>query len=450
MKIEMEKRIEEWLEGSLDAQKQDELTEWLKEHPDRMQEFVEANIREQMLRDAAQSMAAAENVRELATASKNKPQRSRVRFAACVAGIAACLLFAFIGDRYFDGQSEQLAEAKPKEIEPFSSVVLVQEGANNLQVGDRLSKETINIDDGIVRLVFDDGVEVTLQGPASYELIAPGETRLHAGVLTATVPEGAEGFQVHTRSARVVDLGTAFGIEQNVDGTSLVSVFDGEVEVIGHNETGKRLLSQGQAIELSSDGSLSETEFSSQQFEKLWPAASGIAGSTGAFEFAPQWPRMLRRIESDTKIFVLPEGYPEELIQPCPIDRSADGSNESAIPTGQRVRSFLLQFNSVDSGQRGPGNNRRNRRRIEGSITFDRPVLGLIIKTETLEATDELFSLDRARGLFGRGLELGPPPIADSVSLSEDRRTLTLDLFVVDRLSDHVRVIVDAELNAHE
>ncbi|WP_236625726.1 hypothetical protein [Rhodopirellula baltica] len=34
--------------------------------------------------------------------------------------------------------------------------------------------------------------------------------------------------------------------------------------------------------------------------------------------------------------------------------------------------------------------------------------------------------------------------------MSDDRRTLTLDLFVVDRLNDHVRFIVDAELNSLE
>ena len=42
-----------------------------------------------------------------------------------------------------------------------------------------------------------------------------------------TVPPGAEGFRVDTPSAQVVDLGTAFGIEQFADGTSKVSVFDG-------------------------------------------------------------------------------------------------------------------------------------------------------------------------------------------------------------------------------
>ena len=50
-------------------------------------------------------------------------------------------------------------------------------------------------------------------------------------------------------------------------------------------------------------------------------------------------------------------------------------------------------------------------------------------------------------GLLGRGLEFGPSRLSDELSLSEDRRTLTLNLGVGNRLNDHVRVIVDAEIN---
>lgn len=58
MSKEMERLIEQWLDGSLeggsrDGGQQDELAAWLKEHPHHMQQFVEANIRRQMLAEAA-------------------------------------------------------------------------------------------------------------------------------------------------------------------------------------------------------------------------------------------------------------------------------------------------------------------------------------------------------------------------------------------------------------
>ncbi|MGI9470915.1 MAG: FecR family protein, partial [Rubripirellula sp.] len=182
-----------------------------------------------------------------------------------------------------------------------------------------------------------------------------------------------------------------------------------------------------------------------------WPTASGITGSTGAFRFVPPWPRRLSLIQSDTEILVLPEGYARELETPCPVDIAESPLIESGIPTGRRVRSFLLQFNPLDPPDResfGSSEIGSRMRRIEGSITFDRPVIGLIVSTDTLTVTDEIFVLRRGPiQPFKRGLELSPPRTADVVSLSEDGHTLTLKLAVFNQFSDHVRVIVDASLS---
>ena len=209
-------------------------------------------------------------------------------------------------------------------------------------------------------------------------------------------------------------------------------------------------MTEGETVHLTTDGSVSESEFATQPFEKLWPTASGIVESTGAFRFAPPWPRRLSQIQSDTDILVLPEGYAGKLEEPCPIDIVESELAESNIPIGQRVRSYLLQFNPVDPARqeatsKEPGSRMR---RIAGSITFDRPVIGMIVNTETLKITDEFFALHRGPiRPFKRGLELSPPRTADVVSLSEDRRTLTLKLAVFNQFSDHVRVIVDASLS---
>ncbi len=146
----------------------------------------------------------------------------------------------------------------------------------------------------------------------------------------------------------------------------------------------------------------------------------------------------------------MPEGYASKLEEPCPIDMTESELNTSSIPAGQRVRSYLLPFNPVDppdqdSSRRELGSRMR---RIEGSITFDRPVIGMIVNGETLKATDQIFSLNRGPiRPFARGLELIQLRTADVVSLNEDRHTLTLKLAVFDQFSNHVRVIVDASLD---
>ena len=189
MSADMEKLIEDWLEGSLDPAQQDELAAWLKEHPHHMQQFVQANVREQMLRDVARGELVADEVQEIAPMPVESARRSTTRTVAYVAGFAACLLIAVA---WFLATKSGVEQAKVDVVivEPFSSLVLVSDPNSELKVGDRLGGETIKIERGVIRLQFDDGVEVTLQGPADYELIAPGKTRLHAGLLTATAPPG--------------------------------------------------------------------------------------------------------------------------------------------------------------------------------------------------------------------------------------------------------------------
>lgn len=382
-----------------------------------------------------------------------------------IAALAACLVFAVASWRQFGtgpgGNANHVAHENggavrsvpDANLAAFATVIQLADArwvqGTPLAIGDRVSAGVLQLEAGIIHLQFDNGVGVTLEGPAEFEVASGDVTRLRSGLLTATVPPGAEGFRVDTPSAQVVDLGTAFGIDQRTDGTSTVSVFDGEVEILSGEDSDKRLLTEGKTVRLAADGSVSDVEFNSQPFEKLWPTASGIAGSTGAFRFAPPWPRGLSRIQSDTEIFVLPEGYASKLEEPCPVDIAEAELSESVIPTGQRVRSYLLQFNPVDppdqdSSRNEPGSRMR---RIEGSITFDRPVIGMIVDNNTLKVTDDIFALRRGPiRPFKRGLELSPSRTADVVSLSEDRHTLTLNLAVFNQFSDHVRVIVDASL----
>ena len=381
-----------------------------------------------------------------------------------MAALVACLIVAVVSWWQFGtdaGNVDQIAQENDGAAETVRDVsrstlaTVVQlvdarwADSKPLAVGDRISPGVLRMQAGIVHLRFDNGVGVTLEGPSDFEVTSPEVTRLRSGLLTATVPPGAEGFRVDTPSAQVVDLGTAFGIDQRPDGTSIVSVFDGEVEIVS-DDSNKRLLSEGNSIQLATDGSASDLVFTSQPFDRLWPTSSGIAGSSGAFRFTPPWPRGISRIQSDTEIFVLPEGYASELNDPCPIDISEAEVIRSRIPAGRRVRSYLLQFNPVDpTGQEANSKKLGSRmRRIEGSITFDGPVVGMIVTGETLKVTDEIFALRRGPiRPFARGLELNPSRTADVVSLSEDRRTVSLKLAVFNQFSDHVRVIVDASLD---
>ena len=57
-----EQLLDHWIDGCLSDSDQQQLQRWLEQSPDHMLRFVEANIRNQMLKNVVQTEMAAENV----------------------------------------------------------------------------------------------------------------------------------------------------------------------------------------------------------------------------------------------------------------------------------------------------------------------------------------------------------------------------------------------------
>lgn len=85
---------------------------------------------------------------------------------------------------------------------------------------------------GIVKLEYNFGTEVLIEGPAYFKIPSEDELDLQSGRLFARVPESATGFTVSSPTSSVIDLGTEFGIRVNVDGTSDVCLFKGKASLI--------------------------------------------------------------------------------------------------------------------------------------------------------------------------------------------------------------------------
>lgn len=383
------------------------------------------------------------------TTKFQKPRRLPMRV---IVAIAACLLLAAGFTIWFSPEQErkQAETGRGMLSEPaFVAVAQVTDAefgdAAELRTGDRLPPRTILLQSGFIRLAFDDGVEVTLQGPAEYELLSTGKTRLLSGLLTATVPTGAEGFTVETPTAEVVDLGTAFGIDVREGGVSRVSVFEGEVEVSPSDSDEMKRLKEGDSVRVATGVAIESVEFDPEPFTKVWPVASGIARSTESFRFVPPWPRQIKLIRSDTDIFILPEGRPVTLGSSLRVSTSLPGeySTEESltgadISAGQKIRSFLLMSHPEKAGPRVI-------KPMSGSITFDAPVLGLIVRHEELQESTRRFLRRGPRTIREeQQLELNGEADSDVITLSEDRRTVTLDLKVRSRFGELLRVIVDA------
>jgi len=106
--------------------------------------------------------------------------------------------------------------------------------------GSRLQRGDLFLAAGHATLKFDSGAEVTLEGPARFEVFDEMHCAIREGTLTADVPPSAIGFTVTTPHGDVVDFGTKFGINANSNGRSGVQVIEGKVE-LRHTPTGQTL-----------------------------------------------------------------------------------------------------------------------------------------------------------------------------------------------------------------
>ena len=117
------------------------------------------------------------------------------------------------------------------------------------------SEQTLVIDEGLVEIQFADGARTVLEGPATFVIRGRNAGSLTLGRLAAVVPPEARGFAVETPSARVVDLGTEFGVWVDDRGRVEAHVFGGQIGVtvpVSTDSPGMAtLLVKGEAVRIA-------------------------------------------------------------------------------------------------------------------------------------------------------------------------------------------------------
>ena len=162
-----------------------------------------------------------------------RPQRRRLFWAAGVlAASVALVVGVWLVLRPSASTSPPLATLASGKTCKWDS------GSLPTEVGARLSSGRLRLAEGVARIIFDHGAEVTLEGPADLELVSAQRCVLHAGRLVAKVPPAAIGFTVDTPTAVLKDLGTEFGVNVRDAQTADVQVFNGIVDV-QHRATGQ-------------------------------------------------------------------------------------------------------------------------------------------------------------------------------------------------------------------
>ena len=443
---EMDRLIACYLDHDLSDDELADLFEWVAADSANADFFAKQTLLDQHARELLKDREVQLFVSE--TSERDNQPRHRIQWIVAALATVALLLIAVFqtGDDGHDIRPE-------KAIARISYESHARLFNQDCIVGDLIGIGVLELEVGIVRLDFTNGAMVTLQGPATFEIIDGERTRLDSGILTASIPESAVGFEVFTPAMDVVDLGTAFGVSVGTDGETDVCVFEGEVEVsLAESEDVPQLVREGSAVRSRPEAdSIDSVYYATERFEDAWPVTSGVLQATGLMKFVSPGPNFVPgRYEDSEHILVFPERSHVVLESDIDVNVTEPGQyarvrrqDKRPIAAGQAVRSYLLQLNPIGEFTREESDGAR----VIGQITIDRPILGLIGRTTLLTRTDEL--LGHPLGNYGkarRGIEPPrPEDLSDSgrdiVTLSRDRRTLSLDLSASSAV-DQIRVIV--------
>jgi hypothetical protein len=433
-----------WLESNHNMK---ELVERAEIHSDLRRSLQRRSIQQEALK-AVSADAQKDTPEPRLVQASDRPRKPRLGYAIFAIGLATAASLAVM----FLSPSEPNA--------PIARIAYQSNACwrdQERSQGDAIGTGVLRLDAGIVRLNFANGATITLQGPAKFEILDTNQTRLNHGILTAHIPGSAIGFEVLTPSLDVVDLGTAFGVSVGADGETDVCVFEGEVEVTlsGRDpQSAAQRIMEGKAVRTrAQDNSIENVAYETNRYEDVWPINSGVLQTTGLMKFVSPGPDFVPgRYEDSEHILVFPERSGVLLESDLLVDLDQPGQyhrihrkEKKIISAGRRVRSYLLQFDPIGRLQKKDP----NKTRVMGQLTFDRPIVGLIGSTAKLDLTDDV--LGHPRGEYSktqRGIEpTRPADLPDSgrdvVTLSQDRRTLSLDLSAGSAV-DQIRIVVQA------
>lgn len=164
------------------------------------------------------------------------------------------------------------------------------------------NRKNLNLLQGVIKLQFDSGAQVVIQGPAEFSIEAYERMKLNHGKLYAKVPPQAVGFRVNAPNCSLIDLGTEFGINVTSLGETDVHLVKGKASLVTSFQKlpqQNQILHQQQAQKVTSSGDVQSISFQESEFVRdfdsekavLWNGdklnlASVVTGRNGFNGFA--------------------------------------------------------------------------------------------------------------------------------------------------------------------
>lgn len=338
--------------------------------------------------------------------------------------------------------------------------VIWNEQAAPLTPGHRFIAGRYSIDRGFAEIQLARGTTLVFEGPCEFDLLDDNSIFLHAGRVSADVPESARLFAINTPSLLMIDYGTEFGVDFNRrTGQATAAVFKGVVEVAptrdDETEPRKLVLRAMQQVSADHTGQLPEspdTLAHSHPFIRSIEESRDRVELQGQVEFyriapASVHDRQLITPENavlfrERKGVVLKDALDELLTESGEYRFiSIEGPFTGTVPAGATVDSYLLHY---DNGNQGEV------RRCELTLRFPRKVLGILSVKHHLNDTDRtLGHPDTIYPTMGEPVYKNNPMRGvdwldhDYIKISEDRLTVTFHLSA-ERM-DQARILIQSE-----
>jgi ferric-dicitrate binding protein FerR (iron transport regulator) len=207
--------------------------------------------------------------------------------------------------------------------------------------------ERLELQEGAAELTFDAGVQLTVYAPADFEITSPSSIRCNRGRVTALANERGKGFTIDTPQAKVVDLGTQFGLSISEDGETQVIVFQGSVDLTSNSagaigEASSRRMEQGDALSLNKAG----------EFERVVSVERNqfLAGVDGIRPEAREPVIVdvrdnIRKAQSTKSYQIVHGGLQEDAV--CFVDRNHEwnGMDPAGLPEFLAGADYIMPFN---------------------------------------------------------------------------------------------------------
>lgn len=311
-------------------------------------EIVEQIRTHSLLQWQAQDLSslASTSAKQIEFPEKGLSDRSRFRLNGKVMMAAAIALIACTTWAWFEFGRRLDKSASLSAVAEISreDVVDWAEGSTALKNHQQIVPGRLEIKSGTLTLRFRSGATLTVYGPVAMQVESDMLVRLEKGRASAHVPQWARGFTVQTPDAKVVDLGTRFGVDARTNGLTDVVVFEGEVDVtpaIGTATVPTRL-TQGEAARVDRQGAIGRiVEVRRDQWGGQWSTESPLPGHSVFKAIRDN----IKPADSAKFYQITPHGLVEDA--PAYVDRRHqwNGVTAEGLPDFLRGADYVRTFN---------------------------------------------------------------------------------------------------------